>query len=594
MAQEKKYAKGLFNWTFLIIVAVGLILVNIVSAFMYSRFDMTEDQRFSLSQGTINFLSDEKNITDRLTIKIYLEGNMPSEIKHFRNAVEDKLQEFKEFAGKRIEYQFIDPNTGTEVERNELHEQLYAKGKGLLPMDIVYQKDGSQSQMLLWPGAIITYKGSTVNTIQFLPGTQPGKPYQLNGITEMIQNSINNLEYILVSSIRRAIKDEKQQIGFLQGHGELKYQQTQRARALISPYFKLDDVTIDGRVDALDNFDGLIIAGPKTQFSDKDLFVIDQFVLNGGRLICLIDALHLPLDSLNMRGMSHTTRITTGLERMLFDYGLKINDNYVIDARCAPKVVPFANQSLLPWFFHVLATPTSHAISRNLEPVSLEYTNEIQFIEDDRRSLSPILTSSSNSNVTGLAPMVSLGMPMNYGSNPELVPNPTDEGNKRCLAGLSEGSYSSHFKNRIIDDYTNNKSARFVTESTKEGKVMLVGNARFIANSYDSMPNKMTGEMMYRPIEFNELRMSAELAQMKIPLFYGNQEFFQNMVDYVMGDNSVLDIRSRQIDIRKLDNAKIQSDSGFYKFINMTLPSALVVILAIVMNFIRKRKYARA
>ncbi len=592
MAKEKKYSKGFFNWSFLIIVVVGLILVNIISSFLYTRVDMTGDKRFSLSQGTIDFLKNENNLKNRLTLKIYLEGNMPSEIKHFRNAVEDKLKEFKQFAGNKIEYQFIDPNTGTEVEQNNLHQQLYAEGKGLLPMDIVYQKDGSQSQMMLWPGAIITYEGSNTNTIQFLPGTQPGKPYRLDGVTEMIQNSINNLEYILISSIRRAIQMERKKVAFLQGHGELSYEETQRARALISPYFSVADVKIDGRLDGLEGVDGLIIARPMERFSDKDLFVIDQFVMNGGRLICLLDALYLPIDSLNSKGMTHTTRINTGLERMLFDYGLKLNENYVIDARCAPKVVPFAKQSLLPWFFHVLATPSSHPISRNVEPVSLLYTSEIQFIEQENVSLTPILTSSTNSTVTGLAPMVSLGMPLNYGAKPELVPDPKNEANKRCLAGLSEGFYSSHFKNRIIDDYENNPDAKFIKESTKEGKVLLVGNGRFIRNSYDSMPNKMSGQMMYRPIQFNELKMDKELASREIPIFFGNQEFIQNMVDYIMGDNSVLDVRSRQTEFHEMNNQKVQDEAGFYKLINMVLPSILVLIFALVMSIIRKRKYA--
>lgn len=593
MSKGKNYSKGFFNWTFLIIVAVGLILVNIVSSFLYKRIDMTEDQRYSLSPGTIEFLSDTSIIRNKLTITIYLEGNMPSEIKHFRNSVEDKLKEFRQYAGDRIEFQFVNPSDGTEIENNELHESLYKQGKGLLPMDIVYQKDGSQSQMMLWPGAIINYEGSDMNTIQFLPGTQPGKPYQLDGITQMIQNSINNLEYILISSIRRAVQSKKKKVAFLQGHGELTYAQTQRARALIAPYFNVDDVTIDGKIDALDNVDGLIIARPKNQFSDKDLFVIDQFVLKGGRLICLLDALYLPEDTLNAKGMTHTTRINTGLERMIFDYGMKINENYVIDARCAPIVVPFAKQSLLPWFFHVLATPTSHPIARNLEPVSLKYTSEIQFVENENVSLTPILTSSTNSNVTGLAPMVSLGMPLNYGAKPELIANPDDEKNKRCLAGLSEGFYTSYYKNRIVDDYANNKDAKFVAESTKESKVLLIGNGRFIENHYDSMPDKVTGKMMYRPIQLNELRMDPTLAEMQIPLFFGNQEFFQNMVDYVMGDNSVLDIRSRQIDIHELDNEKVKEEAQFYKLLNMTLPSLLVLLFAFVMSLIRKRKYVR-
>jgi gliding-associated putative ABC transporter substrate-binding component GldG len=546
-----------------------------------------------LAEGTITFLENEANFENRLNIKIYLEGNLPAEIRLFRNAIEDKLKEFKQYAGDRIEFQFINPNVGPEAEQQLLFENLYARGKGIIPMDVVYMKDGSQSQLLLWPGAIIDYGGTTVQNIQFLPGTPPGKPYTLEGLTEILENSLNNLEYILVSSLRRATQKVKPRIGFLQGHGELTFAQTQRARALISPYFAIADVSLNDSLAALDGLDGLIIARPTQKFNDKELYIIDQFVMRGGRLMCFLDALQLNEDTLNANGITHTTRFETGLERMLFDYGLKINENLVVDARCAPKSVPFAKQSLIPWFFHVLATPGDHPIARNVEPVALKYANEIQFVGNSKNTLTPILTSSTNSNVTGLAPMVSLAMPLNYGKNPELIANPTDEINKRCLAGLAEGRFESHFKNRIVDDFAKNPIAKYKEKSTKEGKVFLVGNGRFIANSYDSMLSRTGTEFMYRPTEINDLRMDPELAQLGVPLFFGNQEFFQNLTDYMMGDQSVLDVRSRQIDIHEIDKEKVKTDAGFYKALNVLLPILLILIFAFLMAWIRKRKYAK-
>jgi gliding-associated putative ABC transporter substrate-binding component GldG len=593
MAEKKKFSKGIFNWSFFAIITAAVILLNIISSFLYKRIDMTEDKRYSLSTGTISFLENPDNFQNRLSLKIYFDGKLPAELKHFRNSIEDKLKEFKQYAGDRIEYQFIDPNVGSENEQQALFESLYGKGKGILPMDIVYMKDGSQSQMLLWPGAVIDYGGSTVNTIQFLPGTSPGKPYDLNGITEMIENSINNLEYMLISSLRRATQKSKPRVGFLQGHGELTFAQTQRARSLIAPYYAIADVAINDSLAALDNIDGLIIARPTQKFSDRELYIIDQFVMRGGRLMCFLDALNLDEDSLNKNGMTHTTRNETGLERMLFDYGLKLNDNYVVDARCAPKPVPFAKQSMIPWFFNVLASPTKHPISRNLEPVSLKYASEIQFVGNSKNTLTPILTSSTNSNVTGLAPMVNLGMPLNYGKNPELIGNPTAEINKRCLAGLAEGKFKSYFKNRIVEEFANNPLAKYKQNSTKEGKVLLIGNGRFIANSYDSMPAKNGVDFMYRPSEFNDLRMDVELAQVGVPLYFGNQEFFQNLADYMLGDHSVIDIRSRQIDIHAIDKEKIKSDATFYKIINLLLPVVLVLLFALVMSYIRKRKYVQ-
>ena len=593
MAEKKTIMKGMYNWTFLAIVIVAIILVNVISSFTNKRWDATKDQRYSLSKGTIDFLSDTSTFKDRLNIKIYLEGNLPSELKHFRNAIEDKLKEFKEIAGNRIEYQFINPMVGTEQEQLTLHQTLYGKGKGIMPMDVDYTKDGSLNQLLLWPGAVIEYGGSTANTIQFLPGTPPGRPYHLDAISEMVQNSINNLEYILMSSIRRATQNKKPRVAFLQGHGELKYCNTQRMRALLSPYFGLTDITINDSLAALNNVDGLIIARPTSAFSDKDLYIIDQFVMRGGRLMCFLDALKIDEDTLDKKGTTHTIRYNTGIDRMLFDYGLKINDNYILDVNCAPKSVPFAKQSIIPWFFHVLATPTKHPIARNLETVSLKYVSEVEFVGASKTNVtSKILTSSSNSTRSGMAPMVSLGLALNYGKNPELVPDPKNESNKICVAGLIEGKFDSHFKNRIVDEFAKNPAIIFNERSAKEGKVLLVGNGRFIENKYDSMPSKDGKNMLYRPSQINDLRFDPKLAELGIQHSFGNQEFIQNLADYMMGDNSIIDIRSRQIDVHGINNEKIKEDAGFYKIMNLLIPCGIILVLAFLMHFLRKRKYS--
>ena len=475
MSESKKLIKGLYNWTFLMIVVVAVILINIISSFIYKRYDMTEDQRYSLDNGTVSFLEQTDNFKSRVNLKIYLDGNLPANIKHFRNAVEDKLQEFKQFTGNRIEYQFINPNVGTEKEQQELFQNIFAEGKGILPMDLVYMKDGSQSKMMLWPGAIIEYGGSTVQSVQLLPGSNTRQPYQLDNMSSIIQNSINNLEYILVSALRRATQDTKPRIGFLHGHGELTWPQTQRVRALISPYFNIADVTINDSVHALDNLDGLIIAQPRSRFNDRDLFLIDQFVMRGGRLMCFLDQLKINTDTLESTGTVHTTRYPDiRIDDMLFDYGLKINDNYIMDIRCLPKQVPLAKQSMIPWFFNVMASTTAHPIGRNVDPVNLEYTSEIQFVNQDPNiKLTPILTSSTNSTVTGLAPMISLSLPLNYGKDPKLVSNPDSETNKKCLAGLAEGMFKSHFRNRISDAYAKNPATKTLESSSKEGKVLL-------------------------------------------------------------------------------------------------------------------------
>ena len=592
MAEKKQIISGFYNWTFLAIVVVAVILINIVSSFVYRRIDMTEDQRYSLAEGTQTFLGKSKDLKGRVNIKIYLEGNLPSEVKHFRDAIEDKLKEFKLYAGDRIEYQFIDPHVGTDDEKEALFQSLFSEGKGILPMEVLYEKDGASNKMLLWPGAIIEYDGSTANTIQFLPGSRSAEPYRIPDIIGMIPNAINNLEYMLVSSLRRATAESKMRIGFLQGHGELEFKETQRVRAMISPYFALTDVELKDSIQALDNIDGLIIARPRSKFSDKDLYLIDQFVMRGGRLMCFLDKLELREDSLRMNGQTHTVRYDLGLDNMLFDYGLKLQDNYVLDTECAYRIAPWAEGGRIQWFYHVLASPTIHPMSKNLENVSLPYVSEVQFVNNKEGiALTPILTSSTNSMTSGLAPVVNLMMPVNYGENPQLAANPNNPINKKCLAGLAEGNFESYFKNRIVGEFANNPESGFLQKSKREGKVLLVGNGRWIANQYDSMPDQRGG-FRYMPKKMNDLQFNEDMMRMRMQHFFGNQEFFQNIADYMMGENSVLDIRSRQIDMHPMDKDKVSRDATFYKIINLLLPIGVILLLAFGMNFIRKRRFA--
>jgi gliding-associated putative ABC transporter substrate-binding component GldG len=591
---EKKAKSFVYNWTFLTIVCVGLVLVNIIGSLLYFRYDATEDKRYSLSDGTIEFLSDENNFTDRISLRIYLDGNLPAELKRYRIAIEDKLKEFKQYAGNRLEYTFIDPMQGTEEDQRSLFEILYNRGKGIMPMEVMYMKDGSNNQMLLWPGAEIEYGGSTVSHIQLMPGTPQGQWYELNTKLEtQIQNSINNLEYMLLSSIRRVTQIKKPRLAFLQGHGELTYAQTQRVRNLVSPYYTIEDLYLNDSIDALKGVDGLVIARPTQPFSEKDKYLIDQFVMKGGKLMCFIDKLNVPEDTLMKNGFTHTTRYTLELDRMLFDYGIKINDNLVFDKECAPKHIPAAKQQLIPWFFSICSTPTIHPISRNVEPVLLNYASQIQFVGNGKNIKSPILTTSSNAFMTGLAPIISIVMHKDYWNNPQFVADPTDEVNKICVAGLVEGHFTSHFKNRIVSTFAKSAEVGFKEKSTKEGKVLVVANGRFIENKYDSIPNK-SGGYLYKARSFNELKMDETMAKVGLqPLIYGNQEFFQNMVDYMMGDNSVLDLRSKQIDIHSIDKEKVKLESGYYKFVNMLVPSLFVLLIAGILYYLRKRKYVK-
>jgi gliding-associated putative ABC transporter substrate-binding component GldG len=602
--------KGLFNGGYFAGIITVLILLNVIFSLLHFKLDLTADQRFSLARGTQAFLKKTKNQESRISLKIYLEGDLPAEIQGFRNAIEDKLKDFKSLAGNRIEYEFVNPNEGHASKKEEY---FFLKGlfnKGILPTKVVYVKNGIQSQLVLWAGAEISCSANGVikeSYLQFLPGTPNGDPLELNRINPIIENALNNLEYNLLSAMRKISQSEKKRIAFLQGHGELKEQETINARAVLSPYFYLTTLTLGSEASykELNDLDGIIVANPTQPFSDLDLYFLDQFVMNGGRLMVFMNTLHHQEDSLGKNYFDHTLRKNIKLDRMMFDYGIRMHENYVFDRVCGYRKVQLKNTSSLSWPYYVLSSPSLHPITRNIDPVYLPYPNELQLIERPGVRLSKILTTSSNANRSGIAPQISLMDFQVFGENPLFIENPDDPINKITLAAMAEGEIPSYFSNRELAD-ENSRSIESVAEmrkvpkkfrikkvkSSNDAKVFVVGNGTFLANEYDSV--FQGGSYQYRPypaFPFNALKYSKIPDINGRPLIYGNQEFIQNLVDYMLGDNSVLDIRSRQIELRQLDQRKMMDEGNFIRYINLLIPFLLIALLGGVIFFLRKKKY---
>lgn len=602
--------KGLFNGGYLAGIILVLILLNVIFSLLNVKLDLTADQRYSLAGGTKEFLKKTKEQENRISLKIYLEGELPAEIQGFRNSIEDKLKDFKSIAGNRIEYEFINPNVGHASKKEEY---FFLKGlfnKGILPTKVVYVKNGVQSQIILWAGAEISCSSNGVikeSYLQFLPGTPNGDPLELNRINPIIENALNNLEYNLLSAMRKISQSEKKRIAFLQGHGELKQQETINARAVLSPYFYLTTLTLGSQesYQELNDLDGIIIANPTQSFSDLDLYFLDQFVMHGGRLMVFMNTLHHQEDSLGKNYFDHTLRRNIKLDKMMFDYGIRMHENYVYDRICGYRKVQLKNSSSLSWPYFVLSSPSLHPITRNIDPVYLPYPNELQLIEREGVKLSKILTTSSNANRSGIAPQISLMDFQVFGENPAFIENPDDPVNKITLAAMAEGEIPSYFSNRELAD-ENNRSIESVAEmrkvpkkfrakrvkSDRDAKVFVVGNGTFLANEYDSV--LQGGSYQYRPFPafpFNALKYSKVPDINGRPLIYGNQEFIQNLVDYMLGDNSVLDIRSRQIELRQIDQRKMMAEGNFIRYLNLILPFLAVAILGIVIFIVRKKKY---
>ena len=563
---------------------VGIVLINYIAAYFVFRLDLTEDKRHSLSENTIDMLQDEERMKERIYFKIYLEGDLPADFMKMRNAVQEKLDEFIRYAGDKIQYEFIDPN-GDSDEDNNLAVQQMIYGQGIQFCDLKMRNSSAIEVKTIWPGATVDYNGVTVDRVQFFNRRKIENGEETRSLTD---KTISNLEYLFISAIRRATTEKKKSIAFLHGHGEFTEWQTMDVRTHLKPYYKISDVYIDGKITALDGIDALVIAQPKTRFTEKDKFVIDQFIMQGGQTMWFIDPLDVNRDSLRMTGQTLAMSRDLNIEEdMLYRYGVRVNRDVILDEKCAPLYIPGHPMGIVSWYFFPLLDPVNHPITKNIDPVKTEYTASLDIVNQTDLGVKKtvILESSYNSRVFRGPARINY---LVVNQPPQF--NDGKQGNM-TVAVLLEGQFKSPFENQISQEFLNSPDykTKFLSDSTK---MLVVGDADIIRNEVDSA--MVEGTMRYRavPIDYDIYEVPNE--NMTAPMYtYGNRDFFVNSVDYMLGDLSLIELRTKTIVMRMLDSEAVAKGRNFWKFLNIAGPLIIIFIFALMNTLIRRAKYAR-
>jgi ABC-2 type transport system permease protein len=541
-----------------------LVFANIVAGSLFTRFDLTSEKRYSLSASTKKIAG---NLKDVVLFKIYLDGDLPPGFKRLRNSTQELLDEYRIYSGDNIQYEFIDPSSNPdEKERIQLYKQL--SEKGLTPTNLEERDKDSRSQRLVFPGAIVSYKSRSV-PLQLLKskiGTEP---------EVMLNNSIEGLEYEITSTIRRLTNDVAQGVAFLQGQEELNTRQITDIAKSLSEFYSIDTVTIDGRLDALKNYKALIIAKPMLAFTEKDKFIIDQFIMHGGRVLWLIDRMEINMDSLVETSTNIAIANDLNLDDQLFHYGVRVNPNLVMDLQAAP--IPIVTgmvgnqpkQDLFPWFYFPLLNPISkHPIVNNLNAIKGEFMSTVDTVEAENIKKTILLTTSKYSKVQFPPARVSLNI---LRDQPDQL-----EYNKLYLpvAVLLEGTFHSNFTNRIPSTISEAKEIGF--KATSDTTKMIVVSDGDIAASHVSKKGTIY------PLGYDRYTQQT----------FGNKNFILNCVDYLCDDSGILELRGKEFKLRLLDTSKTENP-GLLSWTNVLLPVTLVFLYGLIRIWLRKKKYTR-
>jgi len=568
MESSRKNIK-LRSWIQFLYISGLIIAFAVVISFLKVRIDLTEDKRYTLSDSTIEIL---REIDNELYIQVFLDGEMPIPFKRLRSSVEDMLEEFRNASGKKLDYDFINPSGGSSREEREaLYKSLISKG--LNPVNIqAGDKEGGSSQRIIFPGMIVNYNGAEV-PVNFL------KNNPLISAEENLLHSIEGLEYEMIQTVAVITSDTIRKVAFLEGHGEYSEVEVADITLNLAKYFTIDRGVIGGMPGILDQYSALIIAGPSREFDEKDKFVIDQYIMNGGKVIWLLEEVNVNNDSL-VYGETAALYRPLNIEDQLFRYGARINPVIIKDLDCMIIRLAVMTEGTrqqfvpVPWVYFPLLSPSpDHPITRNINKVKGEYVNFIDTVGLDAAIKKTVLLTTSR-YTRSVSPPYIISLREAEETHDEREFNRSN----LPVAVLLEGTFQSAFRNRLPDQLYGRTSSPVRTES-KETKMIVIADGDITRNEV-----RRTGNIE-APYPLGQDKYTGEM--------FGNRDFIVNCLNYLIDDNGIMELRSRELKSRLIDKPRIKREKLKWQAVNVVLPVLFVILSGIAYSYFRKRKYTR-
>jgi ABC-2 type transport system permease protein len=534
-----------------------VVLINIIVSQYFFRIDLTGDKRYTISNTSKEIL---KGLDDVVYVEVYLEGQFPSGFKRLQSSIREILDEFRVYGGNNIQYKFLDPGAEPDNERRSRIYNTLAQ-KGIQPTNLFAKEKDKKIEKLIFPGALVAYKEKEV-PVMFLKGNKGAGP------EEILNQSVEGLEFELITSIRQLTQKKRKSIAFVEGHGEFPQDRVSDISRTLTKFY--DVYRVDLRQSkSLENYDALIIARPRTEYSEQEKFMVDQFIMNGGKALFYIDPIHIDMDSIGDNG-TLATAYNTNLDDLLFKYGVRLNQNLIQDLNSGvyPMNVGHIGEKpqiqLVNWkYFPILNTYAKHPIVKNLDAIYSRFVSTIDTVKSEGIKKTPLVFTSAYTKI--------LSVPFSIGYNQARLEVDPKDFNKGSLSVyyLLEGSFTSLYKNRPLPV----SGASFV-EKGKPTKIIVCSDADIITNEVGKSGREL-------PVGFD--KFSGKL--------FGNKDLIVNSVDYLLDERGIIDIRSKEITLRPLDKVKVEEERSQWQIINLVLPVLLLLLFGVARYYLRKRKY---
>lgn len=556
------------KWINAIIVIVALIILNIVGQYAFHRFDFTADKRFTLSDKTKSLLEQNKK---PVIITVFLAGELPPAFKRLQAAVSDILTDYQAYAKTEVKVVFVDPIAGlNQADQDTVINNLYERG--IEATNLSVKTESGLTQKLVFPMAMMESEGKEF-PIKLFQNLDTRGNYEDN-----INRSIENLEYIFTSGLKKVLSGDNPRIGFSESNGELSDLQLADAIHTLSSSYLVGRIDLNSIDKAgLDKLKMLIIAKPKKPFTETEKYKINYFVMNGGRVLWSIDQVNAELDSLRGKSGQMAVNSNLNLDDMLFMYGARINYNIIADPANSAEipvstgVVGGQNQmQLVPWIYYPILLPdTVESVVKKLDGVKSEFPSTVDTIGVKGVRKSYILATSPYNKVYNVPKLFSLQM-----VSEQLDPR-SFQSKSQPVGLMLEGNFPSVFAGRPLPATI---TQPYSLESiSKPAKMIVIGDGDIFKNQ--------VSEQNGTPFPLGFDRYSQRT--------FGNKALLLNIVDYFTDNDNLIALRNKEVKIRLLDKAKIKLEKTKWQFINVVAPLLLLIFFAIFQHYHRKYKYAK-
>jgi gliding motility-associatede transport system auxiliary component len=507
---------------FTVLLIAAVIAVNLIAARFPRRIDLTQDHVYTLSPASKDLVA---KLPDVLTVKAFISSDLQPPFSQTAQYVRDLLDEYAHASKGKFKWEAIDPGEDAKLEEEATKLKVPKLRRGRISNNKV--EIGAS-----YLGVALQYQGN------------------VESIPEI--NATEGLEFEIDKRIRM-LTQKKTKIAFATSEGELSTGAGPQGQGgglstlkQFMDFYEVVPTDLKGKA-IPDDVAGLVIAGPKQPFSDRAKFNVDQFLMKGKAVAMWVDGMTFETpQQMQMPGQGSPPQIgrknDTGLDDLLGHYGLKINDDIVLEPQKnvpGPLMVDGQYQPFnYPTFVATDSIAKSSPLFEHVDALVLPFVSSVELLKDNKAQTGIIYTQLAQSSTKAWRQKGFFVL------QPTVPLKPSDDKGPFPFGYSAEGKLKSFFagkkypneKGEMIEPPAANASLppdaeKPIDEAQAPARLMVMASSNMVSDMY------LAGMSRY------------------VPVYQVGLLFALNVIDWMAQDKALSSIRAKSITQRPITYA---------------------------------------